>query len=148
MFIIVDLTQGFNQIVLVVKDHKKTTFHGSNKLWEWLVMPFGLKNALVFFQRVMDHVFQGADFLKCYIDDILVHNKGLLQHWAHFEELFKRFHKVNMKIHPKKCEFVDISVVYLRHKILPNGIMVHWAKVVAILEMPNLTDVHTLRSFI
>jgi hypothetical protein len=67
---------------------------------------------------------------------------------AHLEELFKRLHKVNMKIHPKKCEFVVTLVVYLGHKILPNGIMVHWAKVVAILEMPNPTDVHTLRSFI
>jgi hypothetical protein len=54
------------------------TFHGSNKLWEWLVMPFGLKNALVFFQQVMDEVFEGADFLKCYIDDVLMHGKGLL----------------------------------------------------------------------
>ncbi len=53
-----------------------------------------------------------------------------------------------MKIHPKKCEFVVTSVVYLRHKILPNGIMVHQAKVVAILEMPNPIDVHTLRSLI
>jgi len=53
-----------------------------------------------------------------------------------------------MKIHPKKCEFAITSVVYLGHKFLPNGIMVHWAKVVAILEMPNPTDVHTLRSFI
>ncbi len=26
--------------------------------------------------------------------------------------------------------------------------MVHWAKVIAILEMPNPIDVHTLRSFI
>ncbi len=33
-----DLRQGLNQIVFVVKDHKKTTFHGNNKLWEWLVM--------------------------------------------------------------------------------------------------------------
>jgi len=49
IFTIMDLRQGFNQIVLVAKDRKKTTFHGSNKLWEWLVMPFGLKNALVFF---------------------------------------------------------------------------------------------------
>ncbi len=48
IFTIVDLKQGFNQIVLVVKDHKKMTFHG-NKLWEWLVMPFGLKNAPIFF---------------------------------------------------------------------------------------------------
>jgi hypothetical protein len=49
IFTIVDLKQGFNQIVLTMKDRKKTTFHGSNKLWEWLMMPFGLKNAPVFF---------------------------------------------------------------------------------------------------
>jgi hypothetical protein len=67
---------------------------------------------------------------------------------AHHEELFKRLHEVNMKIHPKKCEFAITSVVYFGHKILPNGIMAHWAKVIAILEMPNLTNVHTLRSFI
>jgi hypothetical protein len=49
IFTIMDLRQGFNQIVLVAKDCKKTTSHGSNKLWEWLMMPFGLKNAHVFF---------------------------------------------------------------------------------------------------
>jgi hypothetical protein len=78
IFTIMDLRQGFNQIVLVAKDLKKTTFHGSNKLWEKLVMPFGLKNAPIFFQQVMDHVFEGAAFMKCYIDDVLVHSKGLL----------------------------------------------------------------------
>jgi hypothetical protein len=148
IFTIVDLRQGFNQIMLVMKDCKKTTFHQSNKLWEWLVMPFGLKNASFFFQRVMDQIFKGVDFLKCYIDDVLVHSKEFLQHLAHLEELFKRLHEVNMKIHHKKCEFIVTSIVYLGHIILPNGIMVHWAKVVAISEMPNPTDVHTLRSFI
>jgi hypothetical protein len=102
IFTIMDLRQGFNQIVLTIKDHKKMTFHGSNKLWEWLVMPFGLKNAHVFFQRIMDHVLEGVDFMKCYIDDVIVHSKGLMQHLAYFEELFKRLHDVNMKIHPKK----------------------------------------------
>ncbi len=93
--------------------------------------------------------FRRANFLKCYIDDVLVHNKGLLQHLVHLEELFKRLQKVNMKIHPKKCEFVVTSIFYLGHRILPNGIMAHWAKIVAqVLEMPNPIDVHTLRSFI
>jgi hypothetical protein len=96
----------------------------------------------------MDQVLEREDYLKCYIDDVLVHSKGLLYHLAHLDELFKRLHEVNMKIHPKKCEFVVTSIVYLGHKILPNGIMVHWAKVIAILEMPNPTDVHILRSFI
>jgi len=49
IFTIMDLRQSFNQIMLATKDRKKTTFHGRNKLWEWLVMPFGLKIALVFF---------------------------------------------------------------------------------------------------
>ncbi len=53
-----------------------------------------------------------------------------------------------MKIHLKRCEFVVSSIVYLGHKILPNGIMAHWAKIIAILEMPNPIDVHTFRSFI
>jgi hypothetical protein len=64
--------------MLVAKDCKKTTFHGSNKLWEWLVMPFGLKNAPILFHRVMDQVLERVDFLKCYIDDVLMHSKGLL----------------------------------------------------------------------
>jgi hypothetical protein len=50
IFTIMDLKQSFNQIVIVAKDHKKTTFHRNNKLWEWLVMPLGFKNAPVFFQ--------------------------------------------------------------------------------------------------
>jgi len=53
-----------------------------------------------------------------------------------------------MNIHPKKCEFVVTSVVNFGHGILPNGIVVHWTKVVAILVMPNPIDVHALKSFI
>jgi len=49
IFTIMDIRQGFNQIMLAMKDRKKTTFHENNKLWEWLVMPFGLKNAHVLF---------------------------------------------------------------------------------------------------
>ncbi len=66
----------------------------------------------------MDQVLERADFLKCYIDDVLVHSKGLLQHLAHLEELFKKFHEVNMKIHPKKCEFAVTLVVYLGHIVM------------------------------
>jgi hypothetical protein len=35
----------------------------------------------------MDQVSEGADFLKCYIDDVLVHNKGLPQQLAHLEDI-------------------------------------------------------------
>jgi hypothetical protein len=53
-----------------------------------------------------------------------------------------------MKIHPKKCEFVVTLIVYLGHRILPNIIMAHWAKTVAILEMLNPINVQILNIFI
>jgi hypothetical protein len=46
-----------------------------------------------------------------YIDDVLVHNKTFLQHLVHLKELFKKLHEVNIKIHPKKCEFVVTLVI-------------------------------------
>jgi hypothetical protein len=73
----VDLRQGFNQTMFVAKDRKKMAFHGQ-QVWEWLVMPFGLRNAPIFFQWVMDQILERVDFLKCYINDILVYNKGFL----------------------------------------------------------------------
>lgn len=69
-FIIVDPRQDFNLIVLIVQDRKKTSFHGRNRLWKMLVMIFELKNASIFFQRIIDKMLEDANFLKCYIDDV------------------------------------------------------------------------------
>jgi Mg2+ and Co2+ transporter CorA len=57
----------------------------------------------------MDQILKGADFLKCYIDDVLVHNKGLLQHLVHLEVLLKRLHEVYMKIHPKSVSLLSLQ---------------------------------------
>jgi hypothetical protein len=43
-------------------------------------IPFGLKNAPIEFQRLMDQMFIGLDFAKCYIDDIIVFNATMEEH--------------------------------------------------------------------
>ena len=68
-----DLRSGYHQIPLAEKDKCKTAFWGmSRKLWEWNVVPFGLKNAPPFFQRMMDRVLSRLPSARCYIDDIVV----------------------------------------------------------------------------
>ncbi|GJP46330.1 hypothetical protein CLOM_g5632 [Closterium sp. NIES-68] len=54
VFSTLDLRQGFNQIKIQAADVKKTAFHRADELYEWLYMPFGLRNASAVFQRVMD----------------------------------------------------------------------------------------------
>jgi len=69
-----DLANGFWQILVDEADRDLTTFWGPNReRFVWNRMPFGLKNAPAFFQRVMDRVFAGV--CELYIDDALISDK-------------------------------------------------------------------------
>jgi hypothetical protein len=52
-------------------------------LYQWKFLPFGLKNALDEFQHVMDRILVGLDFVRCYIDDIMVCNDIMEEHHIH-----------------------------------------------------------------
>lgn len=68
-----DLKSGFHQIAMDEESVPWTAFLVPGGLYEWLVMPFGLKNAPAAFQRKMDHCFAGMEkFTAVYVDDILV----------------------------------------------------------------------------
>lgn len=98
-------------------------------------MPFGLQNAPIIIQRIMDRVLARVSFLLCYIDDVMVQSTEFDQHLVHLEELFKRLRKANLKCHPSKCESGIETVVYLGHRVVPGGIMLHLAKVQAIQQV-------------
>ena len=84
-----DLRSGYHQMPLREEDWCKTAFWGANRvLWEWLVVPFGLKNAPPYFQRRMDEVLRGLPFVRCYIDDIVVWSNNLEEHLQHLEQIF------------------------------------------------------------
>ena len=68
-----DLKSGFHQVKMEPESIKWTAFSCSEGLYEWQVMPFGLKNAPAIFQRKMDNIFNDyKTFTYVYIDDILV----------------------------------------------------------------------------
>lgn len=54
------------------EDSKKTAVITAFDLFEYLFMPFSLRNNSATFQRFMDNIFMGIDYIFVYIDDILV----------------------------------------------------------------------------
>jgi hypothetical protein len=57
IFIMIDLGGTYNLVQVKKRDEWKTTFHIRYGHFEYLVMPFGLMNALVVFQHMMNDIF-------------------------------------------------------------------------------------------
>lgn len=64
------------------EDVKKTALITKTGLYDWMVMPFGLKNATSTFTRTMSEVFKdlGAKFLKVFVDDLNIHSGNWEEH--------------------------------------------------------------------
>ena len=65
-----DLMRGYNQVKMAEESKEKTAFVCHRGLYQYCKMPFGLTNAPATFQRLMDKLFTGWNFVFIYLDDI------------------------------------------------------------------------------
>lgn len=83
-----DLCNGYRHVRIVEQDIWKTTVKTKQGLFEWMVMPFGICNALAMFMRVMNDLFRPFldHFILVYLDDILVHIRKWDEHVCHIKK--------------------------------------------------------------
>jgi len=85
VFNTLDLRARYHQLLIREEDKAKTAFwgvnsHGKDCLYQWKFLPYGLKNVPAKFQPVMDKILARLDFVRCYIDDIVVYNDTVEEH--------------------------------------------------------------------
>jgi len=138
-----DLRAAYNLIRIKEGDEYKTAFTCKYGHFEYLVMPFGLKNAPAVFQHFMNDVFEDEidKFVFCYIDDIIVFSPDLETHFKHLTIVLTKLRKAGLYAKLEKCEFCVSSIDFLGHRISSEGIFMDPNKVSSILEWPAPTSI-------
>ena len=145
----VDLVRGYNQILVAAADVPKTAVITPFGLFEFLRMPFGLRNAAQAFQRFMDQVCCGLeDFLFVYIDDILVASSDAKEHRRHLRLLFRRLADHGLVVNVAKCIFGVDAIDFLGHRLRAQGVELLPERVEAIRQFPQPTDAKALSEFL
>ncbi|CAG70342.1 CP, RT, RNaseH and protease polyprotein [Cacao swollen shoot Togo A virus] len=146
-----DLKSGFHQVAMAEESIPWTAFWVPQGLYEWLVMPFGLKNAPAVFQRKMDQCFQGTeDFIAVYIDDILVFSETMEEHAEHIATMLKICQKNGLVLSPSKMSIAQREIEFLG-TIISNGKMklqAHVIKKIISKAQLELETTKGLRSFL
>ena len=110
-------------------------------------MSFGLKNAGVIYQRLMNKVF--ADkidrSMEVYVDDMLVKSLTIEQHIDDLADTFASFRLFNMILNPEKCTLGVEAGKFLGFIVSRKGIEVNPKKIQAILKMSSSKSVKDIQ---
>lgn len=145
-----DLASGFHQVPLEESSREKTAFSTDRGHYEFLRMPFGLKNAPATFQRVMNRAFRGLIGRICFVfmDDIIVFGQTLEEHNQNLIEVLDRLRQFNLKLEPDKCEYLKPELQYLGHIITENGVKPNPEKIKAVQDFPEPKTPKQIKQFL
>src|SRR6266487_1869175 len=143
---------GYNQIFIAEEDIHKTAFRcpGALGTYEWVVMPFGLKNAGATYQRAMNLIFHDfiEIFMQVYIDDIVIKSASKDDHLGHLKKSFERMRKCGLKMNPLKCAFCVRARDFLGFVVHKKGIEINQNKTKTIMETKSPTTKKQLQSLL
>lgn len=144
-----DLLKGFWQVPLTENAKEISAFVTPDGLYQYKVMPFGMKNSPATFQRLVNSVIAGLDGCDAYIDDVIIHSNGTFEeHLQIIRAFFQRLSEAKLTINLAKSEFCHATLTFLGHEVGQGHVKPIDAKVQAINEFPVPTCKRQLMRFL
>ena len=111
-------------------------------------MPFGLAQALAFFQERMTGILKDFNFVIAYLDDIIIFSKTLQEHLSHIRKVFEKLQSAKLSMKMSKCNFFSKEIQYLGHILSATGIQPLPSKTHAIQHMQPPTTPKQVQAFL
>ena len=140
-----DATSGFWQLPLDEETAKLTTFITPNGRYFYKRLPFGISSAPEIFQRTVEEILKGMDFVLCYFDDILVFSEDVNLHEKHLDDVLKKLHSHHLRLKKEKSQLRQTEIEFLGHIISGDGVKPDPGKVEALMNMPDPKNVAELQ---
>jgi hypothetical protein len=148
IFSTLDLKSGYWQITMHEDSIAKTAFSTPDGHYEFLKLPFGIRNAPSDFCRIMQQVLGHLTFVEVYLDDITVHSSSFEEHMKHLSEVFTCLRQAGLKVNPEKCVFAKRSIKLLGHIVSGTGIEMDPAKVETVKNMKPPSNLKETQIFL
>ena len=111
-----DAKSGYWQIPVAKEDRWLTAFVTHDGLFEWVRMPFGLKNAGATFVRAVRTVLQSIrSFSETYVDDMGIGSGSWSDHLSHLRQFLVIIRDNGMTLNLAKCNFAQPEVKFVGH---------------------------------
>jgi hypothetical protein len=144
----IDPKSGYHQVRIKYEDINNTSFRKRYGHYEFIVVPFGLSNALAFFMCLMNGVFREYldKFVIVFLDEILAYYKIEEEREQHLRMVLHVLREHQLFSNLRKCSFFQNQIHYLGHIIYEEAITVDPEKIEALkgwVVPKNVTEVNS-----
>ena len=143
-----DMLKGYWQVPLTPRAREISAFVTPSGLYQYKVMPFGMKNAPATFQRMVNKLVRDIDGCEGYIDDVVIFSDNWSDHIRQIKRFFQIMREAKLTINLMKSEFGKATVKYLGHIVGQGQVRPLDAKIQTIVKFPIPTSRKELARFL
>ena len=144
-----DLSMGYYHVPLDEETQQLCTMILPWGKYQYMRLPMGIKNSPDIFQAVMNELLGDLEFVRVYLDDILIISKGSFdEHLEQLEQVLQHLKLAGFRVNVCKSSFATQEFEYLGFWLNRQGLQPQPKKVEAIMRLQPPKTVKQVRHFL